>query len=246
VTSPTPTHKPVPKRAMLLAAGLATRLKHLRQNGPKALLSVGGRTLLDHALDKLEEAGVEEVMINLHYKGDMIRDHLAKSRKNGLKLSFSDESDLLMDTGGGVAKALDFFGDEPFYVVNAKQIWTNGYLNTLQRLADAWNGERMDALLLLVATVSAIGYDGIGDFDMDADGRVTRRKEGKVAPFVYALQIVHPRLFKGCPKGPFSFNILWDKAEEACRLYGIRHDGTWIHVGTPGQLVDAEAALQDQ
>ena len=239
-------HKPVPKRAMLLAAGLATRLKHLRQNGPKALLTVGGRTLLDHVLDRLEEVGVKEAMINLHYKGEMIRDHLAKSRKNGLDISFSDESGLLLDTGGGVAKALTFFKDEPFYVINAKQIWTNGYLNALQRLADAWDGRRMDALLMLVATVSAIGYEGVGDFDMDPDGRVTRRQEGKVAPFVYAFQMVHPRLFKDCPDGPFSFNLLWDRAIEAGRLYGIRHDGVWIHVGTPDQLVEAEAALQDQ
>lgn len=238
-------HKTVPKRAMLLAAGLATRLKHLRQNGPKALLTISGRTLLDHALDRLEEAGVGQVMINLHYKGRMIRDHLAKSRHNGLDISFSDEADLLMDTGGGIAKALDFFQNEPFYVINAKQVWTNGYLNALQRLADAWDGRRMDALLMLVTTVSSIGYEGVGDFDMDPDGRVTRREESRVAPFVYAFQIVHPRLFKNCPEGPFSLNVLWDKAEKAGRLYGIRHDGAWIHVGTPEALAEAEAALQE-
>jgi MurNAc alpha-1-phosphate uridylyltransferase len=245
VTSSNSKHRPVPKRAMLLAAGLATRLKHLRQNGPKALLSVGGRTLLDHALTRLEEAGVEEVMINLHYKGEMIREHLAAHPFQRLKISYSDESDRLMDTGGGVAKVIEFFGDEPFYVINAKQVWTSGYLNTLQRLADAWDDDKMDALLLMVATVSAIGYDGVGDFDMTQDGQLTRRTQSHVAPFVYAFQIVHPRLFRGCPDGPFSLNILWDKAEQAGRLYGIRHDGTWIHVGTPEALAEAEAALNE-
>jgi MurNAc alpha-1-phosphate uridylyltransferase len=184
-------------------------------------------------------------MINLHYKGEMIREHLAAHPYDRLKISFSDESDRLMDTGGGIAKALDFFQNEPFYVVNAKQIWTNGYLNTLQRLADAWDDKRMDALLLMAATVSAIGYDGVGDFDMHADGHLTRRIQGHVAPFVYAIQIVHPRLFEGCPEGPFSLNLLWDKAEEAGRLFGIRHDGTWIHVGTPEALAEAEAAVSE-
>jgi MurNAc alpha-1-phosphate uridylyltransferase len=245
VTSTNSKHTPVPKRAMVLAAGLATRLKHLRQNGPKALLKVGGKTLLDHCLTRLEEAGVEEVMINLHYKGEMIRDHLAAHPYERLKISFSDESDRLMDTGGGIAKVIDFFQNEPFYVVNAKQIWTNGYLNTLQRLADAWDDKRMDALLLMITTVSAVGYEGVGDFDMDTDGRLTRREQGRVAPFIYAFQIIHPRLFKGCPDGPFSLNVLWDKAEQAGRLYGIRHDGTWIHVGTPDALAEAEAALSE-
>lgn len=245
MTSTNSHHKPVPKRAMLLAAGLATRLKHLRQNGPKALLNVGGRTLLDYALDKLEDAGVEEVMINLHYKGEMIRDHLAKEPRKKLKIEFSDESDKLLDTGGGIAKALDFFHDEPFYVINAKQIWTDGYSNTLQRLADYWDGDKMDALLLMVPSVSAIGYTGVGDYDMEPDGRLKRRKEGHVSPFVYAFQIIHPRLFKGCPKGAFSLNILWDKAEDQGRLYGIRHDGGWIYVGTPEALAEAEVSLQD-
>ena len=245
MTSSNEIHKPIPKRAMLLAAGLATRLKHLRQNGPKALLTVGGRTLLDHALDRLEEAGVTEVMINLHYKGEMIRDHLAKEDHKSLHISYSDESDKLMDTGGGIAKALDFFGDEPFFVINAKQVWTNGYINTLQRLADGWDDDKMDALLLMIPTVAATGYEGVGDYDMMPDGRLKRRKQGHVAPFIYAFQIIHPRLFKGCPDGPFSLNLLWDKAEEEGRLYGIRHDGTWIHVGTPEALAEAEAALQD-
>lgn len=243
MTSTKVKHRPVPKRAMVLAAGLATRLKHLRQNGPKALLSVGGQTLLDHALTRLQEVGVEEVMINLHYKGEMIRDHLAAHPYPKLRISFSDETDRLMDTGGGVAKALGFFKNEPFYVINAKQIWTNGYLNTLQRLADAWDDDRMDALLLMVSTVNAIGYEGVGDFDMQQDGRLTRRTPSHVAPFIYAFQIIHPRLFKGCPDGPFSLNLLWDKAQEAGRLYGIRHDGTWIHVGTPEALAEADAAL---
>ncbi len=245
MTSSNETHKPIPKRAMLLAAGLATRLKHLRQNGPKALLSVGGRTLLDYALDRLDDAGVAEIMINLHYKGDMIREHLATHARKGLSISYSDESDQLMDTGGGIAKALSFFGDEPFFVINAKQIWTDGYMNTLQRMADGWDGDKMDALLLMIPTVSAVGYEGIGDYDMLPDGRLQRRKQGHVAPFIYAFQIIHPRVFENCPEGPFSLNLLWDRAEEQGRLYGIRHDGSWIHVGTPGALAEAEAALRD-
>jgi N-acetyl-alpha-D-muramate 1-phosphate uridylyltransferase len=231
----------VPKTAMLMAAGYGKRLRPYTETVPKPLVPVLGRPMIDVAIERLEAAGIERIVINLHHLGDRIRAHL-KDRKTP-EILFSEEKEIL-ETGGGIVKALPLLGPEPFYVVNAKIIWLNGQMDTLLRLAQAWNEESMDALLLLQPTVTAVGYEGPGDFFIDQLGRVRRRQSWQVAPFLYAgIQICHPRLFKDAPSGAFSTNLLWDRAIEAERLYGLRHDGVWCHVSTPKHLAEVERYL---
>ncbi len=234
--------KSMPKRAMLLAAGLGKRMRPLTDARPKPLVEVKGRALVDHALDRLVAAGVELVVINLHYRGDQLREHLAKRRD--VEIRFSDETAELLDTGGGVVNALPLLGDEPFFAQNTDSIWVDGMGSTYVRMAERFDAEKMDSLLLMAPTVSALGYWGRGDFTMDELGHLSRREEARIAPFVWTgVQIVHPRLFKDCPTGPFSTNLVLDRAIESGRLYGIRHDGIWMHVGCPNGLAAAEEFL---
>ena len=231
----------LPKTAMVMAAGYGTRLRPLTNTVPKAMVKVLGRPMIDVVLDRLAAAGVARAVINLHHLGEVIRDHL-KTRKD-LEIIFSEETEIL-ETGGGTKKALPLLGPDPFFVVNAKIIWLNGREDALHRLAKAWDPERMDSLLLLQPTVTAIGYDGPGDFLMDQEGRLKRRPEWEVAPFLYSgVTICHPRLFEASPDGAFSVNILWNRAIEQGRLYGIRHDGEWYHVSTPQHLHEVEREL---
>jgi len=228
---------------MVLAAGLGLRMRAARADLPKPLVPVRDRALVAHVLDRLDEAGVAEAAVNTHYKGAMIEAALAGW--NAPRLTFFAEPELL-ETGGGVANALPFLGADPFFVVNSDALWLNGPINALHRLAGAWNAARMDALMLLYPAWSATAYDGRGDFSMDQEGCLTRRREGEVAPFVFTgVQILHPRLFDGAPDGAFSLNRLYDRAIEAGRLYGIAHDGRWFHVGTPEGLALAETALAE-
>lgn len=231
----------MPKTAMVLAAGFGTRLRPLTETTPKAMVRVLGRPMLDVVLDRLAAAGVERVVVNLHHLGHVIREHL-KGRKVP-EIIFSEEKDIL-ETGGGIVQALPLLGDEPFFTVNAKIIWLNGKVDALWRLAQQWDPEKMDGLLLLQPTVTAVGYDGKGDFQMDQAGRIRRRHGWEVAPFLYAgIQICHPRLFRDAPKGAFSTNVVWDRAMEEERLHGIRHDGEWYHVSTPKHLEEVERHL---
>jgi MurNAc alpha-1-phosphate uridylyltransferase len=232
----------LPKTAMVLAAGYGKRLRPLTATTPKPMVKVLGKPMIDVVLDRLAAAGVERAVVNLHHLGHVIRDHL-KDRQRP-QIVFSEEPEIL-ETGGGIRRALPLLGRDPFFVVNAKIIWLNGREDALHRLARAWDGARMDALLLLQATATAIGYDGPGDFQMDQEGRLARRLEWEVAPFLYSgIHICHPRLFEGSPEqGAFSLNLLWDRAIEAGRLHGIRHDGEWYHVSTPQQLRDVEREL---
>lgn len=231
----------VPQTAMVMAAGFATRLRPITDTLPKALVPVLGVPMLDVVLNRLRDAGVRRVVINLHHLGDMIRRHL-KDRSD-LEILFSEESEIL-ETGGGIVQALPLLGDDPFYAVNAKIIWLNGKIDALHRMAASWDDARMDALLLLQPTVTAVGYGGIGDFTMDQEGRVRRRKEWQVAPYLYAgIQICHPRLFRDSPPGKFSTNVVWDRAIEEDRLFGLRHDGEWYHVSTPQHLDEVERHL---
>jgi MurNAc alpha-1-phosphate uridylyltransferase len=205
------------------------------------MVQVLGRPMIDVVLNRLAAAGVERVVINLHHLGEVIREHL-KDRKD-LEILYSEEPEIL-ETGGGTKKALPLLGPDPFFTINAKIIWLNGREDALHRLADAWDDARMDSLLLLHPTVTAIGYGGPGDFRLDQEGLVTRRLEWDVAPFLYTgINITHPRLFENSPDGAYSVNLLWDRAIEAGRLYGIRHDGEWYHVSTPQQLGDVEREL---
>jgi N-acetyl-alpha-D-muramate 1-phosphate uridylyltransferase len=234
--------KAAPKRAMVLAAGLGTRMRPFNGTLPKPLVQVGGKALLDHALDRLAEQGVERAVVNVHHLADQIERHLATRQRP--QIIVSDERRELLGTGGGVVKALPELGDGPFFHVNSDTIWIDGVKPNLGRLAAAFDPARMDALLLLAPTASSIGYSGRGDFVMAPDGRLTRRRERDVAPFVYAgAAILTPAFVAGVPAGPSSLSPLFDRAAEAERLYGLRLEGVWMHVGTPDAIKAAEEAI---
>lgn len=232
-----------PKTAMVLAAGLGTRLRPITDSLPKPLVRVAGRPLIDWVLDRLVAAGIERAVVNTHYLAELIVEHLR--RRRDLEIRFSHEPEIL-ETGGGIKQALPLLGPDPFLSVNAKILWLNGREDAIRRLAEAWVDARMDGVLLLQPTVTAVGYDGRGDFVLGPDGRIRRRRELEVAPFLFSgVQILHPRLFENSPDGFFSLNLLYDRAIEAGRLYGIRHDGAWYHVGTPRHLAEVEARLAE-
>lgn len=218
-----------PRSAMVLAAGLGTRLRPLTETIPKPLIEINGRCLLDHAIDRLALAGVENVVVNVHYKAAMVAAQLA--RRNHPRIVISQEPELL-DTGGGVAQALPLL-DDPFFVVNADVFWLDGKDPALLRLAAAFDGERMDAVLLLQRTATAVGYEGSGDYFLDASGTPHRRREREVAPYLFAgIQLLHRRLFDAMPERALSLVRLFDRAEQAGRLHAIVHDGEWCHIGT--------------
>ena len=225
--------------AMVLAAGLGLRMRPITLSLPKPLVPVAGRTMLDRVLDHLDRAGALRKVVNLHWLGETIRSHLDERRD----IVFSEEPELL-ETGGGVAKALPHLGADPFFVCNADIIWTDGAEPALSRLARAFDPARMDALLLLQPVETAFGYDGQGDFHLRPGGALARRQPGETTPLLFAgVQILHPRLFDGHPGGKFSLNLLYDKAMASDRLFGIVHDGGWYHIGTPPALAEAEALL---
>ena len=233
-----------PSVAMVLAAGLGKRMRPLTDTLPKPLLPVAGRTLVDRVLDRFQDAGTARVVINLHHFREAMEKHLVARRQPPIELSFEPS---LLETGGGIRNALPKLGGGPFYAANADVLWLDGKVPALRRLAAAWNDAAMDALLLLHPTVSAVGYEGAGDYFADPLGRLRRRRGAATAPFIYAgVQILHPRLFADAPEGPFSINVLYDRAEAAGRLWGIRHDGMWFHVGTPQGLAETEAAFVAQ
>ncbi|MGA8382435.1 MAG: nucleotidyltransferase family protein [Stellaceae bacterium] len=229
-----------PRRAMVLAAGLGTRLRPLTEAVPKPLVELNGRTLLDHAIDRLAAAGVEQIVVNTHYLAAMIADRLAQRVEP--RIEISEEAELL-DTGGGVARALPSLG-EAFFVVNADVFWLDGRESALLRLARAFDHGAMDAMLLLQRTVSAVGYDGSGDYMLDPAGRPRRRREREIAPYLFAgIQLLHRRLFAGVTDRVFSLVRLFDRAEQAGRLRAIVHDGEWYHIGTPAGLEATRARL---
>ena len=229
---------------MILAAGRGRRMGVLTTALPKPLLRVGGRAIIDRVLDRLVESGVGRAVINLHYEGDLLREHL--SGRDDLSLQFSYESDGLLDTGGGVAKALPLLGTRPFYVFIGDVLWFDAVGNSLHALAARFSSTPVDALLLLQPTVGATGYGGIGDFCMLADGQLFRRPEREVAPFIHTgVQILRPSLFKKYPKGPFSLNYIYNKAARQNRLFGLRHEGQWIELNRPQGLAAAAQALQE-
>lgn len=220
-------------RAMILAAGLGTRMRPLTDTRPKPLIEVAGRTLLDWALAHAVDAGIEHAVINTHYLGEQIRDHVQARTAPLITLSPEDP---VLETGGGIEAALPLLGDAPFYVCNSDGLWLDGEVNALTRLAQAWDDDAMDGLLLLHAPKRALGYDGAGDFIIDATGRLTRRADtdGTAPAFVFTgVQLLHPRLFADAPGGVYSMNVLYSRALAQGRLFGLIHDGEWFHVGTP-------------
>jgi MurNAc alpha-1-phosphate uridylyltransferase len=231
-----------PDRAMVLAAGLGTRMRPFNGQAPKPLVRVGGKALIDHVLDRLADMGVERAVVNVHHLADQIEAHLQARLRP--RIVISDERHGLLGTGGGVVKALAALGDAPFFHINSDTIWIDGVQPNLGRLAAAFASERMDALLLLAPTATSIGYAGRGDFAMAADGRLMRRGERDVVPFVFAgAAILAPALFDGAPAGVFPLTAMFDRAAEAGRLYGLRLEGVWMHVGTPEAVAAAEAAI---
>ena len=226
-------------KAMVLAAGRGVRMRPLTNNMPKALVPLCGETLLDRALKQCRTAGVSSITVNAHYKGEMIRSHL--SGIPDVQISWEKE---LLETGGGVCKALPLLGPEPFFVINCDSVWLDFGGSTLSRLRKAWRNDEMDAILLLQPIERAIGYSGHGDFSQDKTGRIQRRGNQSIAPYVFmGLQVLHPRLFDGEKVEAFSLNRLYDRALAQNRLFGLVHDGAWYHVGTPDDLAIAETAL---
>jgi MurNAc alpha-1-phosphate uridylyltransferase len=231
-----------PRTAMVLAAGFGKRMHPMSAKLPKPLVEAGGRALIDRCLDGLAAAGIETAIVNVHYLADLVEAHL--STRAAPRVIISDERSEILETGGGVMKALPLLGREPFVLRNADSFWMEGVRGNLKWLTSAWDDRAMDALLLLAPTVGAIGYSGRGDFFLEKDGRLARRAERSVAPFAYAgAAILHPRLFEEAPRGAFSLNILFDRAIAAGRLFGVRLDGIWINVETPAALAAAENAL---
>lgn len=228
--------------AMVLSAGLGKRMRPLTATRPKPLVPVAGKPLIDHCLDKLDEAGVARAVVNVHYLPDAMEAHLA--RRATPQIAISDERGQLLETGGGMVKALPLIGSDPFFALNSDNIWLDGPRNVFQHLSNNWDADKMDALLLLVPHARAFNYRGKGDFHMDPLGRISRRRTGRVAPFIYSgIQIVSHRLLRDPPEGAFSTTRLWDRAIAEGRLYGLSHLGLWYEVGEPQMIAPTEAAL---
>lgn len=238
-------HGELPSVAMVMAAGLGKRMRPLTATRPKPLIEVAGKPLLDHCLDRLRAAGVAKAVVNVHYLADALEAHL-KNRIQGIEIVISNERDRVLETGGGLVKALPLIDADPFLAVNADSLWIDGPMDTLRLLASAWDDEKMDALLLLVPLARANCHIGPGDFHMSATGALRRRKSGTVAPFVFTgVQILSKRLFESdLPEGPFSTNLLWDRAIAAGRCYGAAHQGLWFDIGAPPNIAKAERILR--
>ncbi len=227
--------------AMVLAAGLGTRMRPLTLDRPKPLIEVAGRSLLDRGVDMLQRSGVTHMVVNKHYLPDQIE--AWAGNRHDLEIAVQDETGLLLDTGGGVAQALPHLGCEPFFVLNSDSFWIDGPTPALKRMTTLWDDTRMDCLLLLSGKSRAIGFDGPGDFEMDTSGLLSRR-DGDTAPLVYAgAYLVHPRIFADAPDGAFSMNVLWNRLIANGRLSGMEHDSWWLHVGTPKAIAEAEDRL---
>lgn len=233
----------VPKTAMVMAAGLGKRMRPLTATKPKPLVMVAGRPLIDHALSRLAAAGVKLAVVNVHHFADAMEAHLGRSR-HGMDIGISDERDVLLETGGGLVRALPLIDADPFLCVNSDNLWTDGPADAFSVLADRWDGDQMDALLLMVPQARANCHKGRGDFHMDAAGRISRRRAGRIAPFVWTgLQMLSKRILSDPPAQSFSTNIFWDRAIANGRAFGVVHQGLWFDVGHPDAIAEAEAVL---
>lgn len=227
--------------AMVLAAGLGTRMRPLTNDLPKALVPVAGQPLIGHILDRLAENGITRLVVNTHYCAGKLHDFLQQEQRFTIHTSHEP---VLLETGGGIRNALPLLGAEPFFAINCDSLWLDGLQSPFTRMRALWQDGGMDALLLLQPTVTVLGYQGAGDFQMDALGRLSRRASGRVTPFVYTgVQLLHPRLLADSPDGAFSLNRLYDHAIGQGRLYGLAHDGLWFHVGTPEEVRTTERQM---
>ena len=233
-----------PKKAFILAAGKGTRLRPHTDTMPKPMVPVGGRSIIKRTIQKLAKEGVEEIVVNIHHLADILKDHLKDVGSPKIILSYEDE---LLETGGGLKKALGYFGSQPYYIINGDALWDEGAGESiLKRLADSWDDNTMDILQMVQPRdgMSLIGF--VGDYDMDAQGRLSRSKEKQGAYMFGGIRIAHPRIFEGSPDGAFSFLQLMDKAQEQGRLYGIAHDAEWYHISTPEDLAAVDAAFRQK
>jgi N-acetyl-alpha-D-muramate 1-phosphate uridylyltransferase len=231
-----------PDTAMVFAAGLGTRMRPISNTIPKPLVEVAGKPLIDHCLDLFAGAGVRRAIVNVHYLADQIEAHL-KSRRRP-EIIISDERARLLDQGGGIRKVLPLFAGKPFFLCNTDAFWIEGPVSNIRRLAECWDPARMDALLLVAPTASSVGVDWPGDFHLDAGGRLTRREERDVAPFVYSgVGVIKPELFAQETRDVFRLAPILFEAAEKGRLHGLRLDGVWLHVGVPAAIAEAEAAI---
>jgi MurNAc alpha-1-phosphate uridylyltransferase len=230
------------RRAMVLAAGLGQRMRPITDTLPKPLVRIGGKAMLDHALDRLAEAGVEEVVVNVHHLAGQIETHVAE--RTSPRIVISDERAALLETGGGTKKALPLLGDGPFFSVNSDTLWSETGISNLAMMAQAWDPARMDMLLLLARRETSVGFTGAGDFFSDEAGRLTRRGQAASAPYIFAgVSVLAPAFFTGTPEGSFSLNLLFDRAITTGRLFGHVLEGQWLHIGAPHEIAPAEAAL---
>ncbi|QDM41871.1 nucleotidyltransferase family protein [Altererythrobacter sp. TH136] len=229
---------------MVMAAGLGKRMRPLTATQPKPMVRVAGKPLIDHALDRLADAGVARAVVNVHYLADLLEAHLAE--RQSPKVTVSDERAVLLETGGGMKKALAAgLLPDPFFCLNADNIWLDGPRDAFADLSSAWRPDQMDALLLVVPHARAMNFRGQGDFHMDALGRLSRRKTGRVAPFIYTgIQLVSHRLLRDAPDGPFGTMILWERAIAEGRLFGAAFTGQWFEVGEPHAIKPTEEALR--
>lgn len=228
--------------AMVMAAGMGKRMRPLTASMPKPMVRVAGKPLIDHALDRLADAGVTRAIVNVHYLADALEAHVLE--RDLPKVTISDERSELLETGGGLIKAQEQLAD-PFFCLNADNIWLDGPSDGFHDLSERWNAKEMDALLLLVGHSQAANFKGKGDFYMTPDGLLTRRKTGRIAPFIFTgIQLVAKRLLRDAPEGKFSTNILWNRAIEEGRLYGVAFTGSWFEVGTPQSIAPTEDALR--
>ncbi len=231
--------------AMIMAAGLGKRMRPLTENRPKPLVEVAGKAMIDHCFEKLVEAGIGKAVVNVHYLAEMMEAHLA-ALPYPIQIRISDERAQLLETGGGLVKAEALIEEDNFFCINSDNLWTDGPINSLHQVAQAWDEGRMDALLLLIPRSSAYNYQGSGDFHLDDENRISRKLPGQEAPLIYSgIQLLSKRLLRDAPAGPFSTNIFWERAIGEGRLFGLVHEGEWFEVGSPEAIAPTEAAMAD-
>lgn len=229
--------------AMVMAAGLGTRMRPLTDNRPKPLVEVAGKAMIDHCFEKLVEAGIGKAVVNVHYCADMMEAHLA-ALAYPIDIRVSDERAQLLETGGGLVQAEPMIAEDIFFCINSDNLWTDGPTNSLHQLSELWNEERMDALLLLIPRETAHNYHGDGDFHLDGEKRISRKLPGQTAPLIYSgIQLISKRLLRDAPTGAFSTNIFWERAIGEGRLFGAVHEGQWFEVGSPQAIAPTEAVL---